>query len=51
MVFHQPAWCAVFRIMLLYFYFLAYKDHRNGIKKPKRSRYPSMKGVSRDHEW
>ena len=23
----------------------AYKDHRNGIKKPKRSRYPSMKGV------
>ena len=26
--------------------FSAYKAHRNGIKKPKRSRYPSMKGVS-----
>ena len=25
---------------------LAKKNHRNGIKKPKSYRYPSMKGVS-----
>ena len=24
----------------------AFKNHRNGIKKPKRYRYPSLKGVS-----
>jgi ACR3 family arsenite efflux pump ArsB len=25
---------------------LAFKNHRNGIKKPKRFKHPSMKGVS-----
>ena len=42
-------WCAIIRSSFTCMFTTsvsAYKDHRNGIKKPKRSRYPSMKGVS-----
>ena len=31
---------------VLIFYSIAFKNHRNGIKKPKKYRYPSLKGVS-----
>ena len=36
----------VFALFLCTALYLGHKWHRNGIKKPKKQRYPSLKGVS-----
>lgn len=43
-------WCSLFRVVL--FVYTAFKNHRNGIKKAKKNRYPPMTGVSfSSREW